>query len=74
MAENQIHPVRLKTDDEMSSAGWAAWSRDGAGLLCTSHAPFDSQNEWQEYVTEETARGLRVFYPLGPIKWGRNDD
>lgn len=62
-------PVRLQTDEAMSKAGWAAWSRDMSGLLCTAHAPFESASEWAEYVNEETKRGFRVFYPDGKLKY-----
>lgn len=56
------------TDETMAANGWAAWSRDGSGQVCTSHAPFGSAAEWTAYVVEETQRGCRVFYPSGPLK------
>jgi hypothetical protein len=58
---------RLITDETMAANGWAAWSRDKEGKLCTSHAPFNEVGEWKDYVIEETRRGLRVFYPPGPL-------
>ncbi|MDZ7905148.1 MAG: hypothetical protein U5N55_04795 [Cypionkella sp.] len=60
--------ARMQTDAEMEAAGWAAWSRDNDGFLCTSHAPFESRGEWEQYVIEETMRGNRVAYPFGPMK------
>lgn len=60
-------PYRTLSDERMASFGWAAWSRDSAGRLCTPHARFENVAEWVEYVTEETLRGLRVFYPPGPL-------
>ena len=66
--KQQPPPVRLMTDAEIETHGWAAWSRNADGLLCTAHAPFESAAEWAQYVSEETARGFRVFYPAGPLK------
>lgn len=60
--------VRRTTDAELQAAGWAAWSRDDDGLLCTCHAPFERMNDWKAYVLEETARGYRVFYPPGDLQ------
>jgi hypothetical protein len=62
-----MEDFRTIDDDQMAMSGWAAWSRDISGLICTSHAPFQNVAEWHKYVIEETDRGLRVFYPKGPM-------
>ncbi len=59
---------RQWTDEQMQQDGWAAWSRNDDGLICTCHAPFERVNDWKAYVMEETARGNRVFYPPGELK------
>lgn len=66
--QDEVSALRLMDDYDMAKAGWAAWSRNARGHLCTSHAPFANEGEWKDYVIEETKRGLRVFYPSGPLK------
>ena len=56
------------SNSAMAQLGWAAWSRNAAGHLSTSHAPFLDVAEWKAYVAEETALGYRVFYPPGPLR------
>lgn len=53
-------PVNLMTPAEIRESGWAAEARDDEGHLITTHAPFESGAERDEYVREETSRGLTV--------------
>jgi hypothetical protein len=56
------------TDDSLAESGWAAWSRDSDGLLCTAHAPFYSNKELAKYVSDEVSLGRKVCFPNGPVK------
>lgn len=53
-------PIHLTTDEEFAAQGWAAVARDADGHAASCHAPFESDEDRQEYLASEAARGCAV--------------